>query len=466
MDTIYLNKYNTDNDKLEKDNKKYLDKLEKDNKKSLDKLEKNNKKIKDKLEKDNKKSLDKLEKNNLDINNDNLNTDNSDINKKSYIDLINISDYEINDLPLGINISTMCASCKLNTKLNILSIENYLKINSNDILTKKISNDKIETLLPIKKKKKRQNNLIEVTENKNYFYNQITIIIRIFEGPYVNLDKEPRINMKLFKNGSIQMSGCKSVNNINIALNKIINKLKDSQYTEFPFLENIETLNVSHFKMDMINSNYRINMQIDRTKLYELLTKKKIRSTYEQCIKACVIIKIPNINNKDISIFIFQKGNIIINSAKSKEQIINSYNYINNILYTHKDDIIKKDEQLENEIIFKYFNEIMADVKCGLIQLDTNHTLNRHESLSRKSKSKLLQYNEMIFNNIIYDNGSVADDKNIIIHKNKNVIIHENKNSTDNENTTTTYQNIKQEKYQEQYQNKKQEKYQEQYQNF
>ena len=191
------------------------------------------------------------------------------------------------------------------------------------------------------------------------------------------------------------MSGCKSVTNINIALNKIINKMKESVFTDHPFLESIETLNVSNFKMDMINSNYKINMEIYRTKLHNLLTKKKIRSTYEQCIKACVIIKLPNpnlnqnsnINNKDISIFIFQKGNIIINSAKSKEQLINAYNYINNILFNHKDDIIKKDNRLEKDIIFKFYNEIMADVKCGLITLDQIDTAKGLETFNLKKKN-------------------------------------------------------------------------------
>jgi len=332
----------------------------------------------------------KFDLNNLDINTININQIDKYFNlinkiiikkneTKNYEDLINVDEYEINNLPEGINISTMCASCKINTKLNINNIEKYLIINDNDIIAKKISNEKIETLLPLKKKKKRHNILNHSQDNnKNYFYNQITIIIRVTSGSYIQLDKEPRINMKLFKNGSIQMSGCKSVNNINIALNKIINKMKALETSEFPFFESIDTLKISDFKMDMINSNYKINMQIDRTKLHNLLTKKKIRSTYEQCIKACVIIKISNQTlannlvtiNKDISIFIFQKGNIIINSAKSKEQIINSYNYINNILNTHKDDIIKKDDQIENDIIFKYYNEIMADVKCGLIELD------------------------------------------------------------------------------------------------
>ena len=41
----------------------------------------------------------------------------------------------------------------------------------------------------------------------------------------------------------------------------------------------------------MINSNSQVNMNIDRDKLYSLLNKKKIKCSYEPCIRACVIIK-------------------------------------------------------------------------------------------------------------------------------------------------------------------------------
>ena len=125
--------------------------------------------------------------------------------------------------------------------------------------------------------------------------------------------------------------------------------------------------------------------------------KKKIRSAYEPCIKSCVIVKIPNINNKDISIFIFQKGNIIINSAKSKEQIINSYNYINDILYTYKDDIIKKNFEEDDinrkkegplyNIYFSIYDEIMHDIKCGLIILDEEIEPSPNPQFNLKKKS-------------------------------------------------------------------------------
>jgi hypothetical protein len=104
--------------------------------------------------------------------------------------------------------------------------------------------------------------------------------------------------MKLFKNGSIQMSGCKTVKNINIVLNKLIvrlsevkGKLEDGKWIDKPFIEDLNAITVKDFKINMINSNYQVNMNIDREKLYSLLNKKKIKSSYEPCIRACVIVK-------------------------------------------------------------------------------------------------------------------------------------------------------------------------------
>ena len=78
------------------------------------------------------------------------------LNTIKYLDLIDISKYEIKNLPPEINISTMCASCKLNNKINLYNIEKYLEINDNNVITKKIDNNNIETLLPIVKSKRKK----------------------------------------------------------------------------------------------------------------------------------------------------------------------------------------------------------------------------------------------------------------------------------------------------------------------
>jgi len=293
-----------------------------------------------------------------------------------YIDYINIKKYEIDNLPCGISISTMCASCKLNTNINIINIEKYFQLNLNDILTIKNNDEKIKTLLPIKSKKKRIRKIENKKDiSKNYFYNQITIETRI------NHDNDHifKINMKLFKNGSIQMSGCKSINDINIVLNKLIIRLKeikaireDNKIIEKNFISNFD-INVIDFKIDMINTNYKVNIQIDREKLYNLLLQKKIKASYEPCIRACIIIKyippIENIDNKEVSIFIFQKGNIIITGARCKNHILSSYNYINNILINHANDIIKKDDKEEEDIILNIYQNIIREIDVGLIKI-------------------------------------------------------------------------------------------------
>jgi TATA-box binding protein (TBP) (component of TFIID and TFIIIB) len=299
-------------------------------------------------------------------------------------DFINVKDNEIDTLPNGVSISTMCASCKLGTILNILNIEKYLELNIDDVLCVKMNKERIRTLIPDKSKNKREKKIKllkqEKEEKSNHFYNQITVIIRIGFGSIDDWEKEPKINLKLFKNGSIQMSGCKLIKNINIVLNKLLHKLQlvkakieNGKIIEINYVECIEKLKINNFKIDMINSNYKVNMQIDRAKLFSLLLKKKIKSSFEPCIRACVIIKYtPTIDNdelKEITIFVFQKGNIIITGARRKSHIITAYNYINNILLTHSEEINKKYEKDEEELILDLYNDILKDIENGLITI-------------------------------------------------------------------------------------------------
>ena len=124
----------------------------------------------------------------------------------------------------------------------------------------------------------------------------------------------------------------------------------------------------------MINSNYKINLNVNRKKLFEILTMKKIKSSYEKCIRACVIVKycpkIKNEEEKDVSLFVFEKGNIIITGARNLEHIVESYNYMNDIIIEHIDEIIKKNEDDENEIILKLYDNIIEEHGHKLKNID------------------------------------------------------------------------------------------------
>ena len=148
------------------------------------------------------------------------------------------------------------------------------------------------------------------------------------------------------------MSGCKDLEGVNFALNKLSAILRKGKTIKenglkkkIEFCSEPKKVNVSGFKLDMINCNYRVRVTINREKLNNLLIKKKIKSSYEPCIRACVIIKyIPleeNATNKEISIFVFEQGNIIITGAKNQSQIEQAVNFINDIIITHLNDIQK-----------------------------------------------------------------------------------------------------------------------------
>jgi len=168
------------------------------------------------------------------------------------------------------------------------------------------------------------------------------------------------------------MSGCKRIEEVNNVINKLIYRLKekkgrktDDKIEHISFVENANDIDITNFKIDMINSNYQVNLQIDRSKFYRLLLKKKISASYEKCIRACVIIKYcppeDNIDQKEISIFIFQKGNIIITGAKSRNQVTSAYNHLNKILIEHADEISKKDEKEDEDNLISIYKNILDE---------------------------------------------------------------------------------------------------------
>jgi TATA-box binding protein (TBP) (component of TFIID and TFIIIB) len=286
-----------------------------------------------------------------------------------------IMSLEIGNIPDQINVSTMGCSCKLNRTFNLDNIKTSLELSHNDVLTVKVSSEEFRSLVKLKVYKKKIRRGLQDGEKpnkhrdrntKNYFYNQVTLIIKVNEDP----DDPKRINVKLFKNGSIQMSGCKSIFDVNAVLSKMISRFHDDP--NFYYINHVEDdkLMINNFKINMINCNYKINIHIDRNKLYNLLISKRIKTLFEPCSRACVIVKKmvkdENENIVKISIFIFEKGNIIITGAKSRDQLVESYEYINTLINDYSDNITKINEDVIRKIIFDTYNELIEEKKTRL----------------------------------------------------------------------------------------------------
>jgi TATA-box binding protein (TBP) (component of TFIID and TFIIIB) len=213
------------------------------------------------------------------------------------------------------------------------------------------------TLVPVKYKNKKRKN----TKKKN-FYNQVSLVI--------NCTGIAKINVKLFKNGSVQITGCKNISAVIWMLKKLFSKLRERVQipeTVDPKLElappnnvNISTdepqryaephiflniLDISSLKIAMINSNFDIGFNIDREKLFNLLKLNHHDCEYDPSRHAGVKIrhKSSDLCSSGVhssSIFVFDKGSIIITGAQNYMQIVECYAFINTYLIENYTQII------------------------------------------------------------------------------------------------------------------------------
>jgi hypothetical protein len=109
-------------------------------------------------------------------------------------------------------ISTISATGKINCKILLGNIDSYMKLSHDSILSIKY-NGKIRSLEKKKSKSRKEKDV-------RCFENQLTMEIRV--------SGIKKINVKIFRNGSFQMTGCKSIIDCNIVLNKLINRLKNT----------------------------------------------------------------------------------------------------------------------------------------------------------------------------------------------------------------------------------------------
>jgi TATA-box binding protein (TBP) (component of TFIID and TFIIIB) len=262
---------------------------------------------------------------------------------RSFIDIL-----DLNKLPNDVNISTMTITCKIDTLFIVDNIGKYFDLIPGEIFGIKYGSlpDTNRFLCGNKTKKK-------IRKKKKHFYNQVTII--------VNSSLNKNINIKLFINGSIQITGCQNIEKTLNAISLLFKYLKrDKAVLDYklpfkiidkPFVTNKDILNTSNIyniKVEMINSNFNIKFKIDRDLLYENMVNDNLECTFDPIIHACVDIKFNYDDKKKISIFIFESGAIIITGANNCDHILEAYVFINKYLLLRYYGIVKNNI-LENK---------------------------------------------------------------------------------------------------------------------
>ena len=211
------------------------------------------------------------------------------------------------------------------------------------------------------KKQGRQKNK---KDNEN-FYNSCSIIAK-------GEKNRKCVNIKLFNNGQITLTGAKDELDGLKACEFLLNELKsfDNVFIDTP-QDLINNSKIDDFRITMINSDFNTNFKIDLLKLLDILNNlekdrfikfnpavyrglmigffwnenKKIQDGCCNCPIKCTGKK-KKIKNKEtyckkITISIFKSGSVIITGGYLKEQIDDAYKFINELFKKHYHDIIK-----------------------------------------------------------------------------------------------------------------------------
>lgn len=213
------------------------------------------------------------------------------------------------------------------------------------------------------KKQGRQKNK---KDNEN-FYNSCSIIAK-------GEKNRKCVNIKLFNNGQITLTGAKDELDGFKACEYLLNELKkhDDIFIDSS-KEDINNSIIDNFRITMINSDFNTNFKIDLLKLLDILNNleedrfikfnpavyrglmigffwnknKKIQNGCCNCPVKCtgkkkkVKDKDKDTSCKKITISIFKSGSVIITGGYLKEQIEDAYKFINELFKTYYHDIIK-----------------------------------------------------------------------------------------------------------------------------
>jgi TATA-box binding protein (TBP) (component of TFIID and TFIIIB) len=212
----------------------------------------------------------------------------------------------------------------------------------------KVKNKKGEESVKIRKvvdvKTKKQ-------PSKKVFDNQVSMYV--YCGKKKDSDENKYVNVKVFLNGRVQLTGCATMDHCYQSINTINNelkKVKEMGDKTIKFVDVPEKLDIYNVQVRMINSNFDLGYQIQLRDLFKLLKKKndeiferyqleeKLVFSYNPKNHTCVNIKYPYAKRK-ISIFVFGKGKIIITAAKKFIDIVKAHQFIVKMLDDYRETV-------------------------------------------------------------------------------------------------------------------------------
>ena len=186
---------------------------------------------------------------------------------------------------------------------------------------------------------------------KKNFENQVTIVVK---------DAQRRVNVKVFSNGQVQLTGLLDVDHGPAIIERVagIFPVDHRDDASIGLLE--------QYKIQMINTDFKLNFKVDRSKLYDVVRDEySLSSSFEPCIYPGVVIKLfcragagnggsnktdgachcaaPCVGKgsceaaacKLVTVIVFESGSIIITGGQHMQHVEQAYAFICGVFRKH-----------------------------------------------------------------------------------------------------------------------------------
>jgi TATA-box binding protein (TBP) (component of TFIID and TFIIIB) len=282
---------------------------------------------------------------------------------------------QFNSTPFKISTITALGSIGADVNLQVLFEKVALDINTLELAPIYIEYGRTKSEhsfrgIHHKPKKNLRNQVIDVKVKR--FDNQATFDYK--------LGTTYHINTKVFNNGTIHMTGIKSIPDGQRVINDIIDRVHaisiETEKLNEENAVNVVPINskliAGPLSVHLINSDFKVNFKLKREVLHEILVRTyKNKCTYEPCIYPGVKLQYfwntatKNNNNdgncqcpgshcagkgrgdqighcKKVTIGVFQSGCVIITGASMVEQIEECYTYICRVMHENMNEIRRR----------------------------------------------------------------------------------------------------------------------------
>jgi TATA-box binding protein (TBP) (component of TFIID and TFIIIB) len=260
-----------------------------------------------------------------------------------------------------IRISTMVTTCHIDTQINLAKLHEQIQICPYWDLTDGVLKMEFHTST----KGISWKDLMQKPEktSKTFFFNQATLVIRREIAPL----QWKEINIKLFRNGGVQMTGVRSeemsLNAITWLIDYIQKTCPESVFDGTPRIHKMQ--------IQLVNTDFSIGAKIRRDALYKVISEKyHLTVSYEPSIYQGVKTKYfynaerpatcpPGLcpceklckgtgdgerigQCKKITISPFQTGQVIITGARTIDQINDAYEFMKDVFRANADEVLRK----------------------------------------------------------------------------------------------------------------------------